>query len=499
MSAQAPWETRVHRTIVLGQWIALVIGMVSDLVETDGLGGSLIAMGAAGAYVIGSTVIPEDRYRQRFGAEMITLLGAVMVLASLTLTGGATSPYLLLSMGPPIFATVYGGLRAGLTTGGFSAGLLALVTIATSSDLIEALPAMGLYLVFVVLVGVIRKLLQDIHQRAAELEEEKAQATRQLEQLEEIHGALLKLSEDVSSGRFNTIEVAAETLDKILDRYPGAAGKLAIDDEEGAVVLAARGIPEGEGRVYQLPLATRSTEVGNLELTTPRPLTPSELAEVAAVLYPVSVAFANLKLLQDIVGSAVAEERTRLAREMHDSIGPSLAALGLAIDMAALRRSEHPEVVEDLKVLRSNVTMLVEEMRAAVADLRSAPGPTLTARLLRITARLGDGPAVLVDIDERRPPRPALIGDLAEILGEATRNAHRHAGASKIVVSGKVDRDFGYCSVVDDGQGFDPEATPDGHYGILGMWERAAKIGATMKIDSRPGVGTVVTVEWGQP
>lgn len=499
MPAHAPWETRVHRTIVIGQWIALVIGMVSDLVETRGSAESLIAMAIASVYTIGSTVIPEDRYHQRFGAETITLLGAVIVLAALTMTGGATSPYLLLSMGPPIFATVYGGLRTGLTTGGLSAGLLALVTIGARANLVEAFPAMGLYLVFVVLVGVIRKLLQDIHERAAKLEEEKEQATRQLEQLEEIHAALLRLSEDVSSGRFNATEVAAETLGKILDRYPGAAGKLAINDEEGAVVLAARGIPEGEGRVYELPLATRTAEVGSMELTMPRPLTPNELAEVAAVLYPVSVAFANLKLLQDIVGSAVAEERIRLAREMHDSIGPSLAALGLAIDMAALRQASHPPVVEDLKVLRSNVTMLVEEMRAAVADLRSAPGPTLTARLLRIAASLPEDPPIVVDIDERRPPRPALIGDLAEILGEAVRNAHLHSRATKIVVSGQVDRDFGSCSVVDDGAGFDPETTPEGHYGILGMRERAAKIGATMKIDSKPGVGTAVTVEWGNP
>ncbi len=499
MPANAPWETRVHRTVVVGQWIALVVGMVSDLVETRGSTESLIAMGAASVYVIASTVISEDRLHQRFGAEMITLLGAVTVLASLTMTGGATSPYLLLSMGPPILATVYGGLRTGLTTGGFSAGLLALVTIATGANPVEALPAMGLYLVFVVLVGVIRKLLQDIHERASKLEEEKEQATRQLKQLEEIHGALVRLSEDVSSGRFNAIEVAAETLGKILDRYPGAAGKLAIHDEEGPVVLAARGIPEGQGRVYELPLATRNTEVGSLALTTPRALTPGELAEVAGVLYPVSVAFANLRLLQEIVGSAVAEERIRLAREMHDSIGPSLAALGLALDMAALRRSDHPEVAEDLKILRSNVTMLVEDMRAAVADLRSSPGPTLTARLLRSAALLDNDPPIVVDINERRPPRPAIIGDLAEILGEAIRNAHLHSKATKVVVSGEVDRDFGSCSVVDDGVGFDPEGTPEGHYGILGMWERAAKIGAAMKIESRPGAGTVMTVEWGNP
>jgi signal transduction histidine kinase len=477
----------------------MVIAMVSDLVATRGATPSLVAMGIAAVYVIASTIMPEDRYRERFGAETITLVGAVIVLAALAITGGADSPYLLVSMGPPIFATVYGGLRVGLTTGGFSAGLLALIVMAGGGDFISAAPAMSLYLVFVVLVGVIRKLLQDIHQRAAELAEEKETATRQLEQLEEIHAALLRLSEDVSSGRFNAVEVAAETLGTILDRHPGSAGKLAVNGENGPVVLAARGMPPEVAHVYELPLSTREVEVGSLELTVPRALSPAELAELAAVLHPVSVAFANLQLLQNIVGSAVAEERVRLAREIHDGIGPSLAALGLAVDMAAMRQSQHPGVVEDLKILRSNVTMLVEETRAAVADLRTAPGPTLTARLLRTATLLDGEPDVVVDVDERRPPRPSLIGDLAEILAEAVRNGHRHSGASKIVVSGQVDRDFGSCTVTDDGMGFDPDATPEGHYGILGMWERAAKIGATMKIDSKPGVGTVLTVEWGNP
>ena len=498
MSASAaPWETRVHRTVVNGQWVALSVGIFSDLVATGGSGVSLVAMGLAAAYVIGSTLIPESWYRARFGAESITLVGALLVLVALIMTGGTSSPYLLLSMGPPIFATIHGGLRAGLTTGLLSAGLLAMVTLGRGTKLVEVAPALALYLVFVVLVGVIRKLLQDIHQEAAELALEKASATEQLERLEQIHGALLKLSEDVSAGRLNAIEVGAETLDTIIGRFPGSAGKLAVHGEDGMVVLAARGIPEDEAQVHELPLSTSDVEVGSLELTAPRSLTPGELGEIAAVLQPVSVAFANLQLLRDIVGSAVAEERMRLAREMHDDIGPSLASLGLALDMAAMEQLDRPEVAADLQVLRSNVSKLVEDVRASVADLRSAPGPTLTARILRSTASFAGNPPIVVDLDERRPPRAAYIGDLTSIITEATRNAHKHSGASRIVVSGVVYRSFGTCSVVDDGLGFDPEHEPAGHYGLVGMKERAAKIGATIKFESKPGVGTAITVEWG--
>jgi signal transduction histidine kinase len=493
----ARWESRVHRTVVLSEWVAYVIGVVSSVAAT-GVGSLTIGAAAmAGAYVAGSTLVPEDWYRARFGADTITLVGAVMMLFAMTMTGGTASPYLLLSMGPPIFATLYGGLRPGLTTGILSGALLTLVTLARDVPVIEVAPAFALYLVFVVLVGVVRKLLEDVHSQATTLAEEKASATERLARLEEIHSTLLKLSEDVSSGRLNAMEVAADTLETIMERFPGAAGKLAVRGEGGLVVLAARGIPDEEGHVHNLPLSASDTEAGNLELTTTEPLGPGELAETAAIIHPVSVAFANLQLLRDIVGSAVAEERTRLAREMHDEIGPSLASLGLALDMTAMQQADHPEVAADLQVLRSNVTKLVEDVRASVADLRNAPGPTLTARILQSTAAFDTDPPVVVDIDERRPPRPAQIGELTSIIAEAARNAHQHSKASRVVISGQVDRAFGSCSVVDDGVGFDPEHEPEGHYGLVGMRERASKIGATIKFDSKVGVGTAVTVEWG--
>lgn len=489
------WQARIHRSVVLGQWVAYVIGLLTSIIQSD-TSFSLGAAALAGLYVAGSTVVPEHWFLARFGNEGLNLSGAILVLLALTMSGGAASPYLLLSMGPPIFATIYGGFRAGLTTGLLAGSLLVMITLAAREDVLDAAPAFALYLLFVFLVGVIRRLLEDVHEQATQLAAEKATATLQLERLQTIHSALVKLSEDVSAGRLNAIEVGAETLERILEEHPGSSGKLAVHGEQGLVVLAARGIPEEDGHIYKLPLSTSDTDIGILELTAPAPLSSGELTNIAAGLHPVSVAFANVQLLQEIVGSAVAEERTRLAREMHDEIGPSLASLGLALDMAAMQQADRPEIAADLQVLRSNVTKLVEDVRASVADLRNAPGPTLTARVLQTTATIEE-PPIIVDLDERRPPRPAQIGDLTSIITEAARNAHRHSKASKIVISGHVDRSYGTVSVVDDGVGFDPAFQPDGHYGLTGMRERADKIEAALKIESKPGVGSAVTVEWG--
>ena len=498
MLALPPWEHRVHQTVVVGQFAALVIAIAVDLAARGPSITSVLAAAIGTAYTIGSLAVPMHWYQGRFRAETITLVGALSTMAAITLTGGPTSSYLLLSVGPAVFATIYGGLRAGLTTGLLSAGLLAVVALSRGEpNLIEATPALALYPLFVVLVGVIRKLLQDIHQRATRLALEMDTATQRLSNLEETHAVLMKLSEDVSRGRLNAVEVGAETLDSILTRLPNSAGKLSIKGENGLVTLAARGVPHPAGHTNQLPITTVDSSIGMMELITPEPLSEAERDEVKAYLRPLGIAFANLQLLQNIAGSAVAEERIRLAREMHDDIGPSLASLGLAIDMTAMQEGGNPEVAADLRVLRSNVTKLVEDVRAKVADLRTTPGPTLTARILQSTSSLKGVPPIVVDIDERRPPRPAIIGDLTSIVTEAARNAHQHSHAAKILISGTIHRDWGTCYVKDDGLEFDPGREPDGHFGLMGMRERAEKIGATVDFVSQANEGTTVTIEWG--
>lgn len=497
MPTLTPWETRIHKTVVVGQWIALVLGVMAHGLETRGSGGFWAALILAGAYTVAATLLPPERYRIRFGTETISFAGVILGGVALALSGGVTSPYLLLTLGPPTLAGLFGGLRAGLQTALLSSALLTLISVAQGVDPVDAIPGVALYLAFTLLVTVVRRLLQEVQAEAAELAKEAENATQQLERLEQIHSALVKLSEDVSAGRLNAVEVAAETLEQILARFPGSAGRLLVDNDSGPVVLAARGIPEPNGHTESLALATRDSHVGELILTTPQQLSEAELEEVRTVIHPVTVAFANHRLLQGIVGSAVAEERIRLARELHDEIGPALASLGLALDLTVMQQAANPEVASDLQVLRSNVTKLVEDVRASVADLRVEPGPTITARLMQAFGGFEGEPRIVVDIDERRPPRAAIIGDLTSILVEATRNAHNHSRASQIVVTGQVDRTFGRCSVVDDGVGFDPEHEPEGHYGLVGMRERATKIGATLKFDSKTGTGTAVTVEWG--
>ncbi|MDH3425276.1 MAG: ATP-binding protein, partial [Acidimicrobiia bacterium] len=101
-----------------------------------------------------------------------------------------------------------------------------------------------------------------------------------------------------------------------------------------------------------------------------------------------------------------------------------------------------------------------------------------------------------IQIDERRPPGPKNTEDLFSILTEALRNAADHADASQITITGYVDREEGKLVVADNGKGFDPDSEYIGHFGLIGMKERARRIGASFKVESSVGAGTTISLEW---
>jgi two-component system sensor histidine kinase DegS len=201
-------------------------------------------------------------------------------------------------------------------------------------------------------------------------------------------------------------------------------------------------------------------------------------------------------MLQNIAARAISEERVRIARDLHDDLGPSLASLGLSLDLTLVQHPLDEPVAEQLTHLRTSVAYLVDDIRRTVADLRAEPEPSLVNLLNGIKAGLAPQPEVVIELDERRPPRPSVSQEVAAISNEAIRNAVTHADATHIRISGIVDFDRGWISIADNGKGFDPNAIPDGHYGLTGMNERARKIGGDLKVASGPA-GTTVAVEWG--
>ncbi|WUC83857.1 histidine kinase [Streptomyces sp. NBC_00536] len=200
------------------------------------------------------------------------------------------------------------------------------------------------------------------------------------------------------------------------------------------------------------------------------------------------------------VAEAVRDERARLAREMHDSVSKTLHGLALAAD--ALGRTADPEAVRGQAALIARAARrAAAESRELLCDLREAdatPAPPLAAELTGLAAqfegvRVSTPPDLLPDC----PPR--VRRHLLAITGEALENSRRHAAATRTTVTASVTGGLLTLTVRDDGRGLAVDATATalrsaGHFGLLGMRERAAAIGADLTVTPATPSGTEVRV-----
>lgn len=498
MTESPTWMTRALRIILVSEWVALIIGIAVTATAELGLGNALSAAVLGGGFVVASTLIPADRiFSPGLQFEILVIAGAVLTVAALTLTGGADSPYLLLGLTPTLLSALAGGFRVGLTTGLLSGGLVAAVTFQTADfeAVLASTGAIALFPLMALLVAQIRLILVEAEERAVVSEEASLLAEAEVSRLSQANQLLERLTDVYADGSANPVEVGRSALRAIVEANPGSFATATLFDSQGPVVVARTGT-DSPGLVRsQFPLGDGETTSGVVSIATAGALGDTQRSSIDRLLRPVAVSFANAVLLQDIAGAAVHEERLRLARELHDEVGPALAALGLALDGARVQATD-PAQDRSLGQVREGLGTVVDDIRGIIADLRSEEtGGSLSAGLRAAAADLAPRPTLDIDIHERQPPRRGVGRQLSAIVTEAVRNAYRHAEAETVTVTGFVDRDRVSIEVADDGKGFDPAHLPEGHYGILGMRERADRIGASVDIDSGRS-GTALRVAW---
>ena len=200
---------------------------------------------------------------------------------------------------------------------------------------------------------------------------------------------------------------------------------------------------------------------------------------------------------------ATQAERTRIARDLHDSIEQQLAGISLHIYGAQSAISTDPLAASGaLDLARRLLKHTQRETRTSIRDLRAdfltRQGLAAALRAMVEQVRTTNGPHVEVqssgDFHDLPPDSEYQLYRLAQ---EALANALKHANAQHITIS-LHDRPAGVClSVVDDGCGFQPSAmdlADLSHFGMLGMQERSAKLRAELAIVSAPGKGCSVTV-----
>ena len=195
--------------------------------------------------------------------------------------------------------------------------------------------------------------------------------------------------------------------------------------------------------------------------------------------------------------AATVAERTRLSREIHDTMLQSLA--GIALQVQAIARGSLPQASEQrsqLLALRREVEEYIREARQAIQNLRSPmlEACGLAGALTEICRRTVVRPTRFDVSADQITSTEATEGELLRIGQEAITNAARHAGATHIRVDLRQEPDVIRVRVTDDGRGFDVAAVMSagsGHYGLLGMQERAARLGGRLTITSSTS-GTVV-------
>jgi signal transduction histidine kinase/ligand-binding sensor domain-containing protein len=198
----------------------------------------------------------------------------------------------------------------------------------------------------------------------------------------------------------------------------------------------------------------------------------------------------------------VAEERTRIARELHDSLAQNFAGLSLQLESVALDLPSDAEAPRaSLDVASRMLRHCQTESRRAVWDLRSPVAETVPLKRTleeALAPLLAAGkPHIEVEVEPADAAlRPQMQRDVTRIAEEGVTNAVKHAQASLVSVRCKVKADDVWLEVRDDGQGFVPgdEGGPVAGFGILGMRERAARLGARLDIVSRRGAGTCVSL-----
>ena len=252
-----------------------------------------------------------------------------------------------------------------------------------------------------------------------------------------------------------------------------------------ALGLTRRGARSGDAFARRLGLAVLFFASARLDYALLPPVTYEwvHLGDVLRLLFCVVLLWAAVvEVGAAVAARAAGRERRRIARDLHD---------GVAQELAFIRRRAAQRDAHDIVVAADRALL---DSRWAIEHLaRAPPGESLERVLARHAAVIGARTEVAVTFSTSGSADvgPEVSEALARILGEAVANA-RHGGATRVHV--ELSTDPLRMRVIDDGSGFDA-VTVVGGFGLGGMRERAALVGAELSVRSGPGAGTEVAVE----
>ncbi len=255
--------------------------------------------------------------------------------------------------------------------------------------------------------------------------------------------------------------------------------------------------------LVSVPLSTKGQTLGLFLLAKrePQRLSPEEVTLLSSIGQQIGVAMENAHLYAQAEQTAVAAERSRLARELHDAVTQTLFSANLIADVIPRIWKRNPEEgMHNLEELRQLTRGALAEMRTMLLEMR--PEALERSDLKSLISQLADAFIGRV----RVPVSLAIVGDgeltnevklvFYRVAQEALNNIAKHSGARQVDINLECQPGQTSLMIKDDGLGFDPGTITPDHLGITIMRERASSIGASLKIESQSGQGTNIALIW---
>ncbi len=255
-----------------------------------------------------------------------------------------------------------------------------------------------------------------------------------------------------------------------------------------------------------VPVMAHGLSVGNLYLTDKigaAEFSPSDQRLVELFARHAGIAIDNARLHTQARFLAVAEERDRIGRDLHDGIIQSLYAVGLSLEDVPDLMAEAPsEAAGRIDNAIEAINVAIRDIRNFIYGLRpeAVDGTQVVAGLAALAEeiRLGGLVDVIVELDPKADPglNPIAGAELLNLVREGLSNAVRHAQARQIGVLLSRAATGSILQIVDDGVGFEAaRVAATGHHGLANMRARAEAIGGRLDVRSSPGSGTRLVVD----
>ncbi len=496
---------------------------------------TIVALLAVLANTIYRSVVPLV-YTGSPSDQLELLAEVALSWVALAITGFWQSPLVISMAGVLVVSGFAGGFRLALRIGGAMAVSLTIIGFAmtewTQDRMSEAVQWSTLLLLTAVIAGYSRRISGEATRRHSRTLDRVTQLSdantllfnlhrlaqtlpASLDQTELLESSLLKLrgvldfdralfllfeesDRSWSVGRQQALGLSG-TIDAAALPTPVRSAIAELQTVYAPSLADEGGLHATSGSGLYAPLTARDRLVGlvAVESRLENHYDDRDLRTLQGFIETMALALDNARWFGRLRRVSVDEERSRIARELHDRIGQSLACLGFDVDRLVRHHDDGADIGDELQEIRSGVRAVTGEVRDALYDLRAdvAENKDFEQTIVEFADRVTERSNLQIDVDSDASTRLPLLQEreMWRIAQEALINVERHAEASAVTVTWRCDSRRASLDVVDNGRGMaDSNVGRIDSYGIVGMRERANSIGAALDIISEPGEGTRV-------